>query len=85
MKKSKYIFVNLATAFLFVAIAAMSWDCEPKEPGTQYPNEKPVTRLSNVPPPDDTTRTTSPRVSLNWVGDDPDGYVVGFRYRWNFR
>jgi hypothetical protein len=85
MKKSTYIFVNLATAFFLVAIAAMTWNCEPKNSGSFYPNQQPITRLSNVPPPDDTTRTTSPRVSLNWVGDDPDGYVVGFRYRWNFR
>lgn len=85
MKKSTNFFVNLVTAILFLVITAISWNCEPKDPGVFNLNVPPVTRLSNVPPPDDTTRTTSPRVSLNWVGDDPDGYVAGFRYRWNFR
>lgn len=58
-----------------------SWDCSnPKNPGSLHENQLPVTRVSNVPEDGDTSQ--SPRVTLNWVGDDPDGYVVGFKYRW---
>ena len=51
--------------------------------GTQNANKTPETRLSNVPPPG--TISTSPLVSLSWLGDDADGYVVAYRYRWSFR
>ncbi|MDI6765988.1 MAG: hypothetical protein QME52_04100 [Bacteroidota bacterium] len=58
-----------------------SWDCSnPKNPGSPHGNQLPITRVSNVPKDGDTSQ--SPRVTLNWVGDDPDGYVVGFKYRW---
>lgn len=58
-----------------------SWDCSnPKNPGTYSLNQPPITRVSNVPKDGDTSQ--SPRVTLYWVGDDPDGYVVGFKYRW---
>lgn len=46
-------------------------------------NIPPKTRLANIPP--DNFTSNNPRLSLFWVGDDPDGYVVGFRYRWSFR
>ena len=75
----------IITLVIFTLILITSWSCEPDDIGKPYPNVPPITRLANVPPPDDTIRTTSPRLTLNWVGDDPDGYVVGFRYRWNFR
>ncbi len=56
---------------------------EPKEPGTKFANKDPETRLSNVPPPG--TISTSPLVSLSWLGDDADGFVVAYRYRWSFQ
>lgn len=73
----------------FIAIAAgivLVWSCsEPSNPGGPLPNVPPIARLSNVPPPQDTIRNKNPRLSLNWLGDDPDGYVTAFRYRWSFR
>lgn len=53
------------------------------ECGAVLPNRMPETRLSNVPPPG--TISTSPLVTLSWLGDDADGYVVAYRYRWSFR
>ena len=52
--------------------------------GTQYANIPPITRLANLPPPQDTITSSNPRLTLYWVGDDPDGYVVAFKYRWSY-
>ncbi len=86
MKKS-----NHAAASIFVVLqilAALSlavWSCKyPDEPAKG--NTIPETRLSNVPPNDTIARyieqNVFPELTVSWVGDDPDGYVIGFRYRW---
>jgi len=85
---SKYKFLSRSILLIVTlsVIALFLWDCSnPKNEGSFYSNIPPKTRLSNVPPLNDTIITKNPRVTLNWVGDDPDGYVVGFRYRWSFR
>ncbi|HUL42757.1 MAG TPA: hypothetical protein VLY03_00205 [Bacteroidota bacterium] len=70
---------------IFLALLSSLWmifeGC-PHNEGAYLPNARPIARLSNVPPQSDTVVTTSPQFTLYWVGDDPDGYVVGFRYRW---
>jgi hypothetical protein len=73
-------FVAAFASFILVGIG---WHCK----GTDVPlaNIAPITRLSNVPPTDTFIVTKNPRLTLNWVGDDPDGFVVAFQYRWNFR
>ncbi|MBA4313340.1 MAG: hypothetical protein C0417_12005 [Chlorobiaceae bacterium] len=77
--KSNYNIIILTVLILF------SWGCpNPSDPGGSHENLTPRTRLSNVPPPDDTTVTKNPRLTLNWIGDDADGYIVGFMYRWNY-
>ena len=75
---------NIFFTFL-VALSLMSfWSCSsPEKP--VIANVKPITRLANIPPPDTFVVTSSPRLTLTWVGDDPDGFVVAFRYRWSFR
>jgi hypothetical protein len=73
-------------ALLLLGVGILFWSCSnPGDLGQYNPNQPPITRLSNVPPPQDTIKTPNPRLTLSWVGDDPDGYVVGFRYRWSFR
>jgi hypothetical protein len=51
-----------------------------------YPNSLPDTRLANVPDNDtigvNIGQGFIPEQTLFWVGDDPDGYIVGYRYRW---
>jgi hypothetical protein len=86
MKASYKYSIFRVFIFLLLCISVISsWDCSnPKDKGELYPNVPPRTRLSNVPPPEDTTVIASPRLTLNWIGDDPDGYVAGFRYRWNY-
>jgi hypothetical protein len=64
-------------------IVLLSWNCHGA--GEQYRNIPPVTHLSNVPPPDTFIVTQNQRLTLSWIGNDPDGYVTAFRYRWSFR
>jgi hypothetical protein len=72
-----------AAALASLTIIVIGWHCK----GTTVPlgDIPPIARLSNVPPTDSFIVTKNPRLTLNWVGDDPDGFVVAFRYRWNFR
>ncbi len=72
-----------AVAATALTIALSGLHCSGNHP--QLGNIPPITRLSNVPPPDSFIVTKNPRLTLYWVGDDPDGFVVAFRYRWNFR
>jgi hypothetical protein len=73
---------NIILVSMFVLL---SWHCSnPPEIGEPHANQLPRARLSNVPPPEDTTLTKSPILTLNWIGDDADGYVAGFIYRWNY-
>lgn len=85
--KSIFNFVSHCKVIIILSIIVLFLlDCSnPKNEGEYYANILPKTRLSNVIPLDDTIQTENPRVTLYWVGDDPDGYVVGYRYRWNFR
>lgn len=71
-------------AFALVALVTF-WTCKyPADPVN--PNTPPRTRLANVPVEDSgavyINQNTFPEISLSWLGDDPDGYVVGYRYRW---
>jgi hypothetical protein len=51
-----------------------------------FPNSLPDTRLANVPDNDtigvNINQGVIPEQTLYWVGDDPDGYIVGYRFRW---
>jgi len=85
MTIKKIFSYSMLVAFLFISTIA-SWNCSnPKHDGVLNQNIRPKTRLSNVPPLDDTIKTPNPRLSLNWVGDDPDGFVVGYKYSWSYK
>ncbi len=67
-------------------MAATTWTCKYPE-GEPNANTVPDTRIANVPANDDTIHAiyrpnTFPEISLSWLGDDPDGYVIAYRYRW---
>jgi hypothetical protein len=71
-----------ALALLVLVVCAVSfWACDGS--GTFNPKLAPETRLSNIPP--DSILAPNPRIALSWIGDDADGYVVAYKYRWNFR
>ena len=69
-----------------LAVSAFTiWSC--KEPGGMlHGNAPPRTRLANVPVNDDSAKYyrngAIPEVQLSWVGDDEDGFVIAYRYRW---
>jgi len=74
--------------FLFMIVWIITGNCSnPSNPGTPYSNTLPETRLSNIPVNDSLGRypASSPTVALYWIGDDPDGFVTAFRYRWSYR
>ncbi len=74
----------IVPAFLASLVLVM-WSC--KEPiGAPNGNAPPRTSLSNIPPDDPTGNNISngvvPEVTLSWVGDDEDGFVIAYKYRW---
>jgi hypothetical protein len=80
-KHRSILFILIVSAVLLAILAA---GCtEPSDKGSLKANRPPESRLSNVPPPG--TISTSPLVSLSWLGDDADGFVVAYRYRWSFQ
>ncbi len=78
---SSIVKATFAIVFLFSLLLAGG--CNLDGGGSLYNKLSPETRLSNVPP--NGIISQNPRLSLAWVGDDADGYVVAFKYRWNFR
>ena len=66
---------------VLLLLAFWAWSCEGT--GQLYSKLHPQTRLSNVPP--DGITSKNPRLTLSWIGDDADGFVVAYKYRWNFR
>ena len=76
-----------STLLLVVAIAlsVSAWHCDSPGGGLR-PNTPPETRIANVPIDDSIAqyigRGVLPEVTLHWLGDDDDGYVIAYRYRW---
>ncbi|MBM2846721.1 MAG: hypothetical protein HW407_2033 [Bacteroidetes bacterium] len=70
---------------IIVFLSLVVWTCKYPS-GPLKDNAVPDTRLANVPPNDTIAqfiqRNAFPELTLNWVGDDPDGYVIAFQYRW---
>ncbi len=76
---SKLFFIPLVV----IAIVILGFlGCEGN--GSQYANIPPMARLANIPPPDRVTDLKNPRLTLYWVGDDADGFVTAFKYRWSY-
>jgi len=84
-KKSFVRFQALISLVTIAGFAVVVWTCKYPE-GPPSGNTVPETRLANVPANDTTAlyirQGTFPEQQLYWLGDDPDGYIIGFRYRW---
>jgi len=81
---SKFTNSSAALVLFLCIFLVVAWNCtSPERPAV--PNTTPITRLANIPPPDTFIVSSNPRLTLAWIGDDPDGYVIAFRYRWSFR
>jgi hypothetical protein len=78
---SRSLWLLLAAAGLSTILSTCKYPTGPLKQNTP-----PDTRLANVPQNDTIARyierNAFPELSLSWVGDDPDGYVIGFQYRW---
>ncbi|GEM_PF-6913894 len=79
---TRYRYTFIASILL---LGLVLWSCE-NPSSSPNPNMLPETRLANVPA-DDTIgvyigQGTIPEQTLFWVGDDQDGFIVGYRYRW---
>lgn len=85
----KLISVDALSQGLFVGmmlgLGLFVLSCENPE-GALKPNTPPDTRIANVPANDTVALYLSqgaiPQQTLFWVGDDPDGFVIAFRYTW---
>lgn len=81
-------FRNAFTLSTFGALLGASfvvWSCKyPSEPAKG--NTPPETRLSNIPANDTVAQYINlnafPELTVSWIGDDPDGYVTAFKFRW---
>ncbi len=76
---------NILFFLLATGLVIGLWSCEFPQTAPNA-NTLPDTRLANIPPNDTIAQYISlgvrPEVRLYWLGDDPDGYVVAYRYRW---
>ena len=82
MSNRSYLLVVL------LALGGLLSNCsQPSNPGAPVGNTPPRTRLANLPTndPEGTLPSATPTVTLSWVGDDPDGFVTAFRYRWSYK
>ncbi|HEX9658545.1 MAG TPA: hypothetical protein VGB89_16690 [Bacteroidota bacterium] len=76
---------NIIFASIATLLSVCLWGCD-NPGGAQRPNNVPETRIANVPLDDSIAqyigRGVIPEFTLHWLGDDNDGYVVAYRYRW---
>lgn len=86
MKKYSFNLPGLLFLLGLVSVVSLSLvTCKyPNDPAKG--NTVPDTRLANVPANDTLAvyinQNAFPEIQLSWIGDDPDGYIVGYRYRW---
>ena len=75
---------NLWLPAALCCLSLALWTCKYPS-GPLKENTPPHTRIANVPANDTTGQyiATFPEIQLSWVGDDPDGYIIAFQYRWS--
>lgn len=83
-RKSKIL---LQMSILVFGLSMVFISCSnPIDAGSEHPNQPPHTSLANIPVNDAAGKypQSTPTVTLYWVGNDPDGFVTAFRYRWSY-
>ncbi len=76
---SKFKF-NLFSAFTLVMLILFIISCERKTSPAD-PNEYPNTSMANIPRDNDTTKLFA-LLTLHWDGEDFDGFISGYEYRY---
>ncbi len=65
---------------ILLLMVAMFWGYRCRmETNPAFPNMPPNTTLANIPVPNDTIFAL---VTLHWDGEDDDGYIMGYEYRY---
>lgn len=80
MLKRMRLILTVAGSLVFLI-----WSCDVPN-NSPFQNTLPDTRLANIPANDTIGRNIDqgviPEQTLYWAADDPDGYIVGYRFRW---
>jgi hypothetical protein len=89
--RQKWILM-LTAALITAGFAVIQLGCQDLDPigadglpgGDEAPvdNEPPITHLSLNPDPGERPDTTTSAKKVNWWGEDPDGWVTAYLYRW---
>jgi len=65
---------------ILLLVVGMFWGYRCRmETNPAFPNMPPNTTLANIPVPNDTIFAL---VTLHWDGEDDDGYIMGYEYRY---
>lgn len=65
-----------------LAIAGLFFSCSEHVSDNPIGNQKPETKLFLEPTEGTQLRPQSSRLTVHWWGDDPDGLVVGYYFKW---
>ena len=76
MKKARNIYILLFLLLLVVT------SCEENVNEPPLPNQAPNTEVFLFPDNADSLNQQKSRLSVHWWGDDPDGLVLGYYFRW---
>ncbi len=72
---------KITTILLLLLPFAMLVSCDESVNGSKQENLPPETSLFLYP--DSSISEQPSKLTINWWGDDPDGIIVGYFYRWN--
>jgi hypothetical protein len=74
---------KLQIIFFVVLLILSGCSNMPDEPGKLTENLLPETELANTPPDDPSgNNPINPEITFYWSGNDPDGYIIKYKYRW---
>ncbi len=70
--------IKIASVLLGI-LGVLLWQTCSRETSPAFPNQPPNTTLANIPVPNDTIFALA---TLHWDGEDNDGYIVAYEYRY---
>ncbi|MDZ7623890.1 MAG: hypothetical protein U5J96_05505 [Ignavibacteriaceae bacterium] len=76
MSDKKYLLIILS-----IVVTALIYSCKEEIVGVRNNNQPPETSVTLYP--DSVIIPQQTRLLVSWWGDDPDGLIVGFYFRWD--
>ncbi|MCK4329952.1 hypothetical protein KAX02_08930 [candidate division WOR-3 bacterium] len=67
---------------LYISVVLLSFILFSCKINPANPNLPPNTILTNIPPENDSTNPYFPILEIHWKGEDTDGYIKGYEYRY---